>query len=116
MLQHAITFNIKGDSYRLREKKKAGVYPAQLLNSTFIMGKFISLKMGNFKSLSTNVISAGQGKSDSPCASCSHLPGGRRAGGRLHEKRQTFRAAFRAVCRRLRSFIPRFWPVARGRL
>ncbi|KYD16252.1 hypothetical protein B4135_0158 [Caldibacillus debilis] len=40
------------------------------------MGKFISLKMGNFKSLSTNVISAWQGKSDSPCASCSHLPGG----------------------------------------
>jgi DNA replication protein DnaC len=24
---HAITFNIKGDSYRLREKKKTGVYP-----------------------------------------------------------------------------------------
>jgi DNA replication protein DnaC len=28
LLHHAITFNIKGDSYRLREKKKAGVYPA----------------------------------------------------------------------------------------
>ncbi|WP_322976120.1 ATP-binding protein, partial [Limosilactobacillus reuteri] len=24
LLHHAITFNIKGDSYRLREKKKAG--------------------------------------------------------------------------------------------
>ncbi|MGG4037815.1 ATP-binding protein [Heyndrickxia ginsengihumi] len=32
LLHHAITFNIKGDSYRLREKKKAGVYPAQLPN------------------------------------------------------------------------------------
>ena len=29
LLHHAITFNIKGDSYRLREKKKAGIYPAQ---------------------------------------------------------------------------------------
>jgi DNA replication protein DnaC len=32
LLHHAITFNIKGDSYRLREKKKAGLYPAQLSN------------------------------------------------------------------------------------
>lgn len=30
LLHHAITFNIKGDSYRLREKKKAGIYPAKL--------------------------------------------------------------------------------------
>ncbi|MGH1305589.1 ATP-binding protein, partial [Bacillus pretiosus] len=29
LLHHAITFNIKGDSYRLRKKKKAGIYPAQ---------------------------------------------------------------------------------------
>lgn len=28
LLHHAATFNIKGESYRLREKKKAGVFPA----------------------------------------------------------------------------------------
>jgi DNA replication protein DnaC len=32
LLHHAITFNIKGDSYRLREKKKARVYPGQFPN------------------------------------------------------------------------------------
>ena len=30
LLHHAVTFNIKGDSYRLKEKKKAGIYPAAL--------------------------------------------------------------------------------------
>lgn len=30
LLHHAITFNIKGDLYLLREKKKAGIYPARL--------------------------------------------------------------------------------------
>ena len=29
---HAITFNIKCDSYRLRKKKKVGIYPDQLSN------------------------------------------------------------------------------------
>jgi DNA replication protein DnaC len=28
LLHHPITFNIKGDSYRLREKKKAGLFPS----------------------------------------------------------------------------------------
>jgi hypothetical protein len=28
LLHHAVTFNIKGDSYRLREKRKAGIQPA----------------------------------------------------------------------------------------
>lgn len=28
LLHHTVTFNIKGDSYRLKEKKKAGIYPA----------------------------------------------------------------------------------------
>lgn len=28
LLHHAVTFNIKGESYRLREKKKAGIFPA----------------------------------------------------------------------------------------
>lgn len=27
LLHHSVTFNIKGDSYRLKEKKKAGIYP-----------------------------------------------------------------------------------------
>ncbi|MGL3067035.1 MULTISPECIES: IS21-like element helper ATPase IstB [Planococcus] len=30
LLHHSVTFNIKGDSYRLKEKKKAGIYPAAL--------------------------------------------------------------------------------------
>ncbi|MBV7509802.1 IS21-like element helper ATPase IstB [Bacillus sp. sid0103] len=30
LLHHATTFNIKGDSYRLREKQKAGIQPAVL--------------------------------------------------------------------------------------
>lgn len=34
LLHHAVTFNIKGDSYRLREKKKAGIFPASLTQET----------------------------------------------------------------------------------
>lgn len=30
LLHHSVTFNIKGDSYRLKEKKKAEIYPAIL--------------------------------------------------------------------------------------
>ncbi|MGG4155705.1 ATP-binding protein [Peribacillus muralis] len=30
ILRHSITFNIKGESYRLKEKKKAGVFPTKL--------------------------------------------------------------------------------------
>ncbi|QSS99774.1 ATP-binding protein [Pontibacillus sp. ALD_SL1] len=30
IVHHSSTFNIRGDSYRLREKKKAGIQPAQL--------------------------------------------------------------------------------------
>ncbi|WP_175615890.1 IS21-like element helper ATPase IstB [Piscibacillus halophilus] len=30
IVHHSTTFNIKGDSYRLREKKQAGIQPAQL--------------------------------------------------------------------------------------
>ncbi|MBT2722686.1 ATP-binding protein, partial [Bacillus sp. ISL-46] len=29
LLHHSITFNIKGQSYRLREKQRAGVQPIQ---------------------------------------------------------------------------------------
>jgi DNA replication protein DnaC len=29
LLHHSVTFNIKGDSYRMKEKKKAGVFPAE---------------------------------------------------------------------------------------
>lgn len=61
LLHHAITFNIKGASYRLREKKKQEfILPSCLINVH--NGNFISLKWGNFKSLLTNVISAGQAK------------------------------------------------------
>lgn len=28
LLHHSVTFNIKGDSYRMKEKKKAGIFPA----------------------------------------------------------------------------------------
>lgn len=28
LLYHSVTFNIKGDSYRMKEKKKAGIFPA----------------------------------------------------------------------------------------
>lgn len=27
LLHHSVTFNIKGDSYRLEAKKKAGIFP-----------------------------------------------------------------------------------------
>lgn len=27
LLLHLVTFNFKGDSYRLKQKKKAGIYP-----------------------------------------------------------------------------------------
>ncbi|WP_374704044.1 ATP-binding protein [Salimicrobium jeotgali] len=30
VVHHSTTFNIKGDSYRLREKKKAGIQPTNL--------------------------------------------------------------------------------------
>ncbi|SIS99295.1 ATP-binding protein, partial [Salimicrobium salexigens] len=30
LIHHSTTFNIKGDSYRLREKKKAGIQPTNL--------------------------------------------------------------------------------------
>ncbi|MDM5291792.1 IS21-like element helper ATPase IstB [Peribacillus simplex] len=30
LLHHSVTFNIKGESYRLKEKKKAGIIPASL--------------------------------------------------------------------------------------
>ncbi|WP_226586064.1 IS21-like element helper ATPase IstB [Halobacillus litoralis] len=30
LIHHSTTFNIKGDSYRLREKKKAGIQPAKI--------------------------------------------------------------------------------------
>lgn len=32
LLHHSVTFNIKGDSYRMKEKKKAGIFPAALPN------------------------------------------------------------------------------------
>ncbi|WP_420976306.1 IS21-like element helper ATPase IstB [Bacillus vallismortis] len=32
LLHHSVTFNIKGDSYRMKEKKKAGIFPAAPLN------------------------------------------------------------------------------------
>ncbi|WP_419883220.1 IS21-like element helper ATPase IstB [Peribacillus sp. B-H-3] len=30
LLHHSVTFNIKGESYRLKEKKKAGMFPAKV--------------------------------------------------------------------------------------
>ncbi|WP_455906807.1 ATP-binding protein [Peribacillus butanolivorans] len=30
LLHHSVTFNIKGESYRLKEKKKAGIIPAKM--------------------------------------------------------------------------------------
>ncbi|MEK3888429.1 IS21-like element helper ATPase IstB [Bacillus sp. FSL K6-3431] len=32
LLHHSVTFNIKGDSYRMKEKKKAGIFPATPIN------------------------------------------------------------------------------------
>lgn len=31
LLHHSVTFNIKGDSFRMEEKKKAGIHPASAL-------------------------------------------------------------------------------------
>ncbi|MGG4268108.1 AAA family ATPase, partial [Peribacillus simplex] len=32
LLHHSVTFNIKGESYRLKEKKKAGIIPSKISN------------------------------------------------------------------------------------
>ncbi|MGG3805763.1 hypothetical protein [Metabacillus fastidiosus] len=31
-MHHSVTFNIKGDPYRLKEKKKAVIFPAKISN------------------------------------------------------------------------------------
>ena len=33
LLHHSVTFNIKGESYRMKEKKKAGIFPANHLTT-----------------------------------------------------------------------------------
>jgi hypothetical protein len=48
LLHHAITFNIKGDSYRLREKKKSRGLSCTVIELTVHNGEFHFVEIGEF--------------------------------------------------------------------